>query len=290
MGARYLSPRRRPVPSWNVTAPTRIFVARLAGAGVFDPNADQVGRVRDVVVMLRTDAQPPRVLGLVVEVVGRRRIFVPITRVTAIDGGQVVVSGVVNLRRFEQRPGETLVVGEILDRKLDVVEPARFGGTSTVTVMDVAVEQRPSRDWFVTQLYVRTGGGLRRKGQSSIVDWSSVVGLSLPPQEQGAEHLLATLDNLRAPDLALALQGLSPKRLHEVVLQLDDERLADVLEEMPEDDRVEIVSFLEAERAADVIEEMDPDDAADLLSELPPEQAEDLLERMEPEEIGRAHV
>jgi len=57
-----------------------------------------------------------------------------------------------------------------------------------------------------------------------------------------------------------------------------------VLEELPEDDRVEIVSLMEAERAADVIEEMDPDDAADLLSELPPDRAEVLLEKMEPEE------
>jgi len=57
-----------------------------------------------------------------------------------------------------------------------------------------------------------------------------------------------------------------------------------VLEELPEDDRVEILQTLEAERAADVLEEMDPDDAADLISELPPEQAEALLERMEPED------
>jgi Mg/Co/Ni transporter MgtE len=65
---------------------------------------------------------------------------------------------------------------------------------------------------------------------------------------------------------------------------LDDERLADVLEEMPEDLRVEILQLLEAERAADVLEEMDPDDAADLISELPPDTAADLLKRMEPEE------
>ena len=50
---------------------------------------------------------------------------------------------------------------------------------------------------------------------------------------------------------------------------LDDERLADVLEELPEDDQIEILLVLEAERAADVLEEMDPDDAADLLAELP---------------------
>ncbi|CAM5479701.1 Magnesium transporter OS=Streptomyces antimycoticus OX=68175 GN=SANT12839_061800 PE=4 SV=1 [Streptomyces antimycoticus] len=51
---------------------------------------------------------------------------------------------------------------------------------------------------------------------------------------------------------------------------LDDERLADVLEELPGDDQVEeILGKLKEERAADVLEAMDPDDAADLLSSSP---------------------
>ena len=268
----------------HVTTPTRVFVARLARAEVFDPNAEQVGRVRDVVIMLRTDAQPPRVVGLVVEVVGRRRIFVPMTRVSVIDSGQVIVSGMVNLKRFEQRSGETLVIGELLDRKVTLVDTARPGTTTSVTIVDAGIEQRPNRDWYVTQLFIREGGGIRRKGQTRIVDWSAVEGLTLPQPEQGAEQLLAALEDLRAPDLAHALQQMSPKRRLEVVRELDDERLADVLEEMPEDEQVEIMQSLEADRAADVLEEMDPDDAADLISELPPEQAADLLERMEPDE------
>ena len=91
----------------------RVFIARLAGTPVFDPNGDQVGKVRDVVVTLRSNNQPPRVLGLAVEVPPRRRIFVPITRVTAIDNGTVVITGLLNMRRFEQRSTETLVIAEI---------------------------------------------------------------------------------------------------------------------------------------------------------------------------------
>lgn len=36
----------------------RIFVSHLAGIAVFDPNGDQVGRVRDLVVMLRVGRRP----------------------------------------------------------------------------------------------------------------------------------------------------------------------------------------------------------------------------------------
>ena len=48
---------------------TRVFVARLAGTSVFDPLGDQVGRVRDVVVLVRPKGAP-RAVGLVVEVGG----------------------------------------------------------------------------------------------------------------------------------------------------------------------------------------------------------------------------
>ena len=66
-------------------AGSRVYAARLAGVAVFDPLGDQVGRVRDVVVVFRTGQPRPRVVGLVVEVPGRRRVFLPMTRVTSID-------------------------------------------------------------------------------------------------------------------------------------------------------------------------------------------------------------
>ena len=79
---------------------TRVFVARLAGLSVFDPLGDPVGRVRDVVVTFSARRRVPRVIGLVVEVSGRRRVFVPMTRVTSVDAGQVITTGLVNMRRF----------------------------------------------------------------------------------------------------------------------------------------------------------------------------------------------
>jgi Mg/Co/Ni transporter MgtE len=82
------------------------------------------------------------------------------------------------------------------------------------------------------------------------------------------------------------MHDLSGKRRAEIAAALDDERLADVLEEMPEDEQVELLGGLADERAADVLEAMAPDDAADLLGELPEAEAQRLLELMEPEEAG----
>jgi CBS domain-containing protein/sporulation protein YlmC with PRC-barrel domain len=262
-------------------SPTRVFIARLAGVAVFAPNGDQVGKVRDVVVTLRAQAQP-RVLGIVVEVTGRRRIFVPMTRVTTIDVGQVITTGVVNLRQFRQRPSETLVIGELLDRKVALNDA---DGPTSVTVIDVGMEPTRTKDWLIAKVFVRkSGSGLRRRGETLVVDWDDVEGFSLSEENQGAANLLATFEQLRPTDLATVLHELSPKRRTEVAAALDDEKLADVLEELPEDDQVEILGALESERAADVLEAMAPDDAADLLGELPPEEQERLLTLMEPDE------
>ncbi|MEU6435993.1 CBS domain-containing protein [Streptomyces albidoflavus] len=258
----------------------RIFVSHLSGVAVFDPNGDQVGRVRDLVAMLRVGRRPPRLLGLVVEVATRRRIFLPITRVTGIESGQVITTGVLNVRRFEQRPTERLVIGELLDRRVRLLET-----DEEATVLDVSIRQLPARrDWEIDRVFVRKGrgGALRRRGEMLTVEWSAVTGFSLEEEGQGAESLLATFEQLRPADLANVLHHLSPKRRAEVAAALQDDRLADVLEELPEDDQIEILGKLKEERAADVLEAMDPDDAADLLAELPEEEKERLLTLMQP--------
>jgi Mg/Co/Ni transporter MgtE len=261
-------------------APTRVFIARLSGIGVFDPRGDQVGKVRDVVATLRHNQQAPRVLGLVVEVQPRRRIFCPMGRVTNIDAGAVVTTGLLNMRRFEQRIGETLVMAELFDKTVTLLETGE-----QVTVQDVAISQERTRDWVFSRIFVRkAGSGFRRRGETAVVEWGAVSGLTLPDAQQGVASLLATVVNLRPADLANVLHELSAKRRIELAAALEDDQLADVLEELPEDDRIEIVASLEGERAADVLEEMDPDDAADLLSELPPETAEALLSLVEPED------
>ncbi|MEU3738964.1 MULTISPECIES: magnesium transporter MgtE N-terminal domain-containing protein [unclassified Streptomyces] len=263
---------------------SRVFVSHLAGTAVFDPNGDQVGRVRDLVAMLRVQRRPPRLLGLVVELSTRRRIFLPMTRVTGIESGQVITTGVLNVRRFEQRPTERLVLGEMLDRRVRLVE-----SDEEVTVLDVSVQQLPARrDWEIDRVFVRKGKGgtFRRKGETLTVEWSAVDGFSLEEHGQGAESLLATFEQMRPADLANVLHHLSPKRRAEVAAALDDDRLADVLEELPEDDQIEIFGKLKEERAADVLEAMDPDDAADLLAELPEDDKERLLTLMQPDDAA----
>jgi CBS domain-containing protein len=258
----------------------RVFLARLAGTAVFDPNGDQLGKVRDAVATLRSNNQTPRILGFIVEVPPRKRIFIPITRVTSIDNGHVIITGLLNMRRFEPRTNEISVLSEMLDRSVTLIET-----NEKVTIEDIGMELSKTGDWFIEKVHVmRRGVGLRRRGASSTVTWNEISGFTISETNQGVSNLLGTLSNLRAADLASVLHDLTVKRRAEVARALDDERLADVLEEMNEASRVELLAELEGERAADVLEEMDPDDAADLLREIGQEKAQTLLALMEPED------
>jgi Mg/Co/Ni transporter MgtE len=264
----------------------RIYLARLAGLGVFDPNGDRVGRVRDAVVRLRTTNRPPQVVGLVAEMALRRRIFLPIGRITSMDSEAVVLgTGTLNLRRFEKRPNELLVVEDLLDRRVTVMPDDDTAGGTPGTVVDIGMELNRNNEWLITRVAVRElTGRLTRRGHVYQAEYSRVRGLVGPTDTQGTANLLALLDQMRPADMANALQDLPDARRNEVAAALSDRRLADVLEELPEHDQVEIIAALERERAADVLERMDPDDAADLLAELPQVEQTVLLDLMEPEE------
>ena len=267
---------------------SKIFVARLIGLDVFDPLGDRLGRLRDVVVLLRPGSKPsvrtrPLVVGLVVEVLGKKRVFVPMTRVTSIDAEQIISTGLVNLRRFEQRGAETLAVGELFDRTVVLLD-----GSGTATIEDVAMEKSNNRgEWVISQLFVRrsqaTGGLIRRRNQTLVVDWEDADDPS-NAGPQPATQWIAQHEEDQAADIADELRDMPDKRKLEIAAELQDERLADVLEELPEDDQVFILTHLDNERAVTLLAEMDPDDATDLLNELPEAEAERFITMMEPED------
>lgn len=273
-----------------MAAVSKVFAARLAGLVVLGPDGESIGRVRDVALTIRFGRQQPRVLGLVVELPTRKRIFVPMLRVTAIEPGSVTLNtGNVSLRRFTQRPAEILALAQVLDSRVRVDDPEleEFAGTD-VLIVDLGIEQTRTRDWVVSRVAVRgQRGRLRRRAAIHIVDWQHVHGLThraLAMPGQGVSQLLMQFENMRPADVANAMRELPDKRRHEVATALDDERLADVIQELPSDDQTDLLTHLEVERAADVLEAMDPDDAADLLGELPDAEAESLLRLMDPED------
>lgn len=260
---------------------SKVFIARLAGVGVFDAAGDRVGKARDVLVVYRK-AAAPQAVGLIVEIPGKRQVFVSINRVTSIGAGQIITTGQISVRRYDQRGGEVRVIAELLGRKVRFTD-----GGGVATIEDVAIEQNAAGDWDVAQLFVRkprTSPAPFAKGPTAFVAWSDVAEERTEGEAQSAEHLIAAYSDLKPADLASTLLGLPARRRAEVAEELPDERLADVLEEMPDKEQVKLLAVLDDDRAADVLDRMQPEDAADLIAQLTSERAEALLELMEPEE------
>ncbi|RII42612.1 magnesium transporter [Galactobacter valiniphilus] len=262
---------------------SKIFVARLLGLDVFDPLGDRLGRLRDAVVLERGPGRRAMCVGIVVEVLGKKRVFVPMTRVQSMSSEQVIASGLVNLRRFQQRGAETLVAAQVFDRRVTFLD-----GSGQGVVEDIGLIRQANGDWAVDEYFVRRGtpgrGPFRRRGGNTVVvSWNEIV-FGDVSEPQGAAQFIESHDELKPADFADALHEMDEKRRLEVATELQDDRLAEVLQELPDDEQVAILSSLDTERAADVLEEMDPDDAADLLSELPETQKESLLQLMEPED------
>jgi CBS domain-containing protein/sporulation protein YlmC with PRC-barrel domain len=260
-----------------------VYISRLQGLPVLDATGDSVGVVRDVVVQTPNLGSPPAVKGLVIDAFGRKRIFHPMDRVHAIDPSQVSIRGVIDTRAFTRRPSEALVIGDLFDLILSVADDV------SEVVFDVAMTQNTARIWRLSEfaLQQHTAGflGFRSKRQVRTLPWSKVAP-QLVDAEQGTAVTVAELADMRPADVARELHDMNPERRIEVASALDDEQLADAVQELPEDEQVDLIGALEPERAADVLETMDPDDAADLISDLPESLAEDLLTRMEPEEAA----
>jgi CBS domain-containing protein len=250
---------------------TQVFTARLTGRPLLDSDGRAIGRVRDVVIWPVAGAEPPRALGLVVSL-RRRTIFVPFSRIREVSAeGAQLLGGTVDLDPFSQRTGEILA-SSLYGRR-----------TAAGTVADVAIAHRElarSR-WEVIALAISRGSriiGLRGNGPA-IVPWQECHELFEPGP---LAEQLTSLREMAPADLATAFETLPQARRSQLAAVLEDEELADLLEEMPEQDQIRLLNSLgDIERSADVVEEMQPDDAADLLGEMPAEQRERLLTAMQ---------
>src|ERR1700733_5639171 len=124
--------------------------------------------------------------------------------------------------------------------------------------------------------------GLRRSPE--VIDWSEAGELfaaDSPVDRQAAE-----LGGLHPAEMAATIRRLPLSRRRVLAEALEDERFADLLEEMDEDEQVRLVEGLDARRLARVLDEMEADDAADLLGEFTAARQAELLHAMDPEEAA----
>jgi len=247
-----------------------IYVSRLARLPLYAADGSAIGNLSDA-VLLPSGAAPAPVLGFVANV-QRRNIFVNAARVISIDPtGVRMRSGTVDVRPFRPRTGEVLAIADVFGQRV-----------GEEVIIDVAIDLDASTNgWFAASVALGSRGALRRRRTTQVVPWANVGSLF----DAGPEYVeVAEMRGMHAADVADRIRALPLPRRKQLAELMEDDRLADLLEELPEDEQIRIIEGLDLERAAHVLEEMEPDDAADLLGELPETTRQELLAAMDEEE------
>jgi CBS domain-containing protein len=247
-----------------------VYISRLTRLPLLGADGADIGHVVDAVFDL--GSKPPRINGVVVAV-QRRRVFVGIGRIGEIgtDGARLR-RGSVNLRQFELRSGERLIVGELIGSRL-----------RGQRVVDVGITPAPEPfAWEIATVALasRRVPGLRRTPE--VIDWSEAG--ELFASDSPVDRQAAELGGLHPAEMAATIRRLPLSRRRVLAEALEDDRFADLLEEMDEDEQVRLVEGLDRDRLARVLDEMEADDAADLLGEFTAARQAELLHAMDPDE------
>src|SRR5207248_406323 len=179
-----------------------------------------VGQIADVVLSAWGGRDAPDVRGFVVAL-QRRRVFVAAGRMAELGHEGARLRGAINLRQFELRPGELLVAGQLLGRSL-----------RGRRVVDLAIRPDPvvSFAWEVATVALASPRRLGRRRPVEVVDWPEATELFSVRSPVGREA--AAIGALHPAEMASVIRGLPLARRRVLAAALDDDRLADLLEEL----------------------------------------------------------
>lgn len=260
----------------------RVYFSQLVGRPVLTQNGDRVGMVNDGIVRL-VDGSHPQLTGILLRVT-RRDVFVSIADLATLTAAGLQLSTPkVDMRTFERRSGEVLLVRDVQGRAVIDVERARL-----VRVCDVVLEGEGA-SWQVVGVVSavpQTLGGILRQvlrrpaERGEEIPWSRLEPLVGHVPTAELRLPFRRLSKLRPADIADIVEHASHDEGEEILsaVQADRELEADVFEELNEDKQLEFLRTRSNEEAITVLSNMNPDDAADLLVKLDQERRRPILD------------
>lgn len=269
-----------------------LFISDILKKPVLDPKGDELGRVKDFVVV---KGEPlPKISSIIIE---RKKglLNLPWT-VLNIFNKRIISANVYGeaLQSYELDEKDLLLVRDILDKQIVDVN-----GVKVVRVNDVKLEGYDTEAVLIA-VDVGMRGILRRLGferggedlmrlfkkhlSYNLISWNYIqpfepkltkISLTVPRQ---------MLSELHPADIADIISQVSHKEGATFFNDLDVDVAAEALSELKPETQVDIITGMDTDKAADIIEEMPPDEAADILSDLPVDKAKEILESIEKEE------
>ena len=249
-----------------------VYAFRVMRLPLLAPDGVAIGKLNDIVLLPSRGAEPPEVIGFSAAV-QRRRVFVNANRLAELNSdGARLRSWDLDVNPFKPKAGEIMVGKDIIDTRV-----------GDETVSDIALRQTEGRTtkWIVEKVRLARRRPLVRRPSFRIVDWDEVPSLFMG-NEIATEA--ARLRDMHPSDVAGAVRLLPLAQRRQLAEAMEDDRLADLLEELPEEEQLRIIEGLDVDRLLSVLEEMELDDLADLLAEMPGEQRTQLLSAMDVED------
>ncbi len=269
-----------------------LFVSEILKKPVLDPKGEELGRVRDVVVV---KGEPfPRISALIIEK-KKRFLNLPWTDLN-IFNKRIISSKVYteNLQTYEFSDKDLLIVRDIFDKQI-----VDANGAKVVRVNDVKLEGFDSEAILIA-VDVGMRGIMRRLGferggedvmkifkkhlSYNLISWNYIQPLEPKLTKISLTVPRQMVSELHPADIAEIISQVSHKEGATFFKGLDVETAAEALSELQPDIQAAIITGMDTDKAADIIEEMPPDEAADVLSDLPMDKAKDILEHIEKEE------
>jgi magnesium transporter len=269
-----------------------LFVSEIIKKPVLDPKGEELGRVRDLILV---KGEPfPKVSALIIE--AKKRLFSLQWSDLSIFNKRIISAKLFdqNLQSYELREGDLLVVRDIFDKQI-----VDANGVKVVRVNDVKLEGFNSEAILVAvdvgmrgimrRLGVERGGEdlmriFRKRLPFNLISWNY-----LQPLEPKLTKISLTVprqmvSELHPADIAEIISQVSHKEGASFFKGLDLETAAEALSELQPDIQAALITGMDTDKAADILEEMPPDEAADVLSDLPVDKAKELLEHIDKEE------
>jgi len=269
-----------------------LFVSEILKKPVLDPKGEELGRVRDVIVVR---GEPfPRISSLIIE--KRKKTTSLLWTDLNIFNKKIISSKTYSdsLQPYEFGENDLLIVRDIFDKQI-----VDANGARVVRVNDVKLEGYNTEALLIA-VDVGVRGIMRRLGvERGGEDMMRIFGKHLPynliswnylqPLEPKLTKISLTVprqmvSELHPADLAEIISRVSHKEGASFFRGLDVETAAEALSELQPDVQAAIITGMDTDKAADILEEMQPDEAADVLSDLPVDKAKEILEQIEKEE------
>jgi len=269
-----------------------LFVSELLRKPVLDPKGEELGKVRDIVVV-RGEAFP-KVTALILEK-KKSLLNLPWTGLN-IFNKRIISSNIYteSLQTYEFNEKDLLIVRDIFDKQI-----VDANGAKVVRVNDVKLEGYDSEALLIA-VDVGMRGIMRRLGferggedvmrifkkhlSNNLISWTYIQPLEPKLTKISLTVPRQMVSELHPADIAEIISQVSHKEGASFFKGLDVETAAEALSELEPEVQAAIITGMETDKAADIIEEMPPDEAADVLSDLPVDKAKEILESIEKEE------